>query len=258
MWPCVTLDGPLGLYRLGTMRFRDARRSPAWPCVAPDGTGACPKLSYQSSCGSRRGRGADPGSEHPSGRTSSAYLRSRASGVPNGFRTSAKRNLRHSLVSRPCFIHSCCTALAAAQRHEEFASIRTRVHLPNPLDTTRACYAASQGTQPYSDQGDRSMGPTFVLLLLLASAGAQASRDEAAIIAGHEQARKAHLTGNADLLASGIAEKFIEAGRGKFAEKTREQVRQMFTEYFKVAKYSVWRDTFSARPLHRAGRARLC
>ena len=132
----------------------------------------------------------------------------------------------------------------AAQRHEEFASIRTRVHLPNPLDTTRACYAASQGTQPYSDQGDRSMGPTFVLLLLLASAGAQTSKDEAAIIAGHEQARKAHLTGNADLLASGIAEKFFEAGRGKVTEKTREQVRRMFAEYFKVANYSVWRDTF--------------
>ena len=88
------------------------------------------------------------------------------------------------------------------------------------------------------------MGPTFVLLLLLASAGAQTSKDEAAIIAGHEQARKAHLTGNADLLASGIAEKFFEAGRGKVTEKTREQVRRMFAEYFKVAKYSVWRDTF--------------
>jgi len=88
------------------------------------------------------------------------------------------------------------------------------------------------------------MRPTFVLLLLLASAAPQTSNDEAAIIAGHEQARRAHLTGNADLLASGIAEKFIEAGRGKVAEKTRERVRQMFTEYFRVAKYSVWRDTF--------------
>ena len=88
------------------------------------------------------------------------------------------------------------------------------------------------------------MRPTFVLLLLLASAGAQTSKDEAAIIARHEEARKAHLTGNADLLVSGIAENFIEAGRGKVTEKTREQVRQMFTEYFKVAKYSVWRDTF--------------
>jgi len=84
----------------------------------------------------------------------------------------------------------------------------------------------------------------FFLLVLLASAAPQTSQDEAAIIAGHEQARKAHLTGDADLLASGIAEKFIEAGRGKVTEKTREQVRQMFTEYFKVAKYSVWRDTF--------------
>jgi hypothetical protein len=90
------------------------------------------------------------------------------------------------------------------------------------------------------------MGP-FVLLLLLASPAAQTSKDEAEIIAGHERARKAHLTGDADLLASGIAEKFIEAGRGRVTEKTREQVRRMFSEYFKVAKYSVWRDTFPPR-----------
>jgi Domain of unknown function (DUF4440) len=88
------------------------------------------------------------------------------------------------------------------------------------------------------------MRPTFVLSLLLASAAPQASTDEAAIIARHEQARKAHLTGDADMLVSGIAEKFIEAGRGKVTEKTREQVRRMFAEYFRVAKYSVWRDTF--------------
>jgi hypothetical protein len=81
-------------------------------------------------------------------------------------------------------------------------------------------------------------------VLLAASSMAQTSKDEAAIIAGHEQARKAHLTGNAELLASGIADKFIEAGRGKVSEKTREQVRQMFAEYFKAAKYSVWRDTY--------------
>jgi hypothetical protein len=88
------------------------------------------------------------------------------------------------------------------------------------------------------------MRQIVVPLILIASTFAQSSKDETAIIAGHEQARKAHLTGNADLLASGIADTFIEAGRGKVAEKTREQVRQMFTEYFKVAKYSVWRDTF--------------
>lgn len=70
------------------------------------------------------------------------------------------------------------------------------------------------------------------------------SNDEAAILAGHEQARRAHLTGNADLLAAGAADKFIEAGRGKVSEHTREDLRKNFTEYFKVAKYSVWRDTY--------------
>src|SRR5207248_368382 len=65
--------------------------------------------------------------------------------VPNGLGNSAIRNLRHSLVSSPCFI-PVVPASRAAQRHEKFASIRTRVRLPNPLDTTRACYAASQGT----------------------------------------------------------------------------------------------------------------
>ena len=85
------------------------------------------------------------------------------------------------------------------------------------------------------------MGSLVLLLLLAAPA---ASTDEAAIIALHEQARTAHLTGDADLLASGIADSIVDAGRGKVTEKTREQVRQMFTEYFKVAKYSVWRDTY--------------
>src|SRR4051794_26477784 len=82
------------------------------------------------------------------------------------------------------------------------------------------------------------------LIFLIASGAAQISNDEAAIIAGHENARKAHLTGNADLLAAGIADRFVEAGRGTVTEMTREQMRQRFTEYFKVAKYSVWRDTY--------------
>jgi hypothetical protein len=88
----------------------------------------------------------------------------------------------------------------------------------------------------------------LILVLWLASfVSAQQSNDEAAILAGHEQARRAHLTGNADLLAEGIADHFIEAGRGSVTEKTREQVRQQFAEYFKTASYSVWRDTYSPR-----------
>ncbi|MFN2570936.1 MAG: nuclear transport factor 2 family protein [Gemmatimonadales bacterium] len=84
----------------------------------------------------------------------------------------------------------------------------------------------------------------LIPIYLMASAAAQTSNDEAAIIAGHENARKAHLTGNADLLAADIADRFVEAGRGTVTEMTREQVHHGFTEYFKVAKYSVWRDTY--------------
>lgn len=84
----------------------------------------------------------------------------------------------------------------------------------------------------------------LIFLLLSGCLAFAQSKDEAAILAGHEQARRAHLTGNADLLAAGIAEHFIEAGRGTVREKTREQMRKQFAEYFKVAKYSVWRDTY--------------
>ena len=45
MWPCVALDGSTWPYRLGSRPFREARRDPAWPCAAPDGTGTCPNLS---------------------------------------------------------------------------------------------------------------------------------------------------------------------------------------------------------------------
>lgn len=60
------------------------------------------------------------------------------------------------------------------------------------------------------------MGP-LLLSVLLAAAGA--SGDEAAIVATHESARRAHLTGDADLLASGMAEKFVETGRGRVTER---------------------------------------
>jgi len=83
----------------------------------------------------------------------------------------------------------------------------------------------------------------LICLLMLVPLLPAQSKDEAAILAGHEQARHAHLTGNADLLAAGIADRFIEAGRGTVRDKTREQVRKQFAEYFKAAKYAVWRDT---------------
>lgn len=84
----------------------------------------------------------------------------------------------------------------------------------------------------------------FLVLCLVGFAVGQHSKDKAAILSSHEQARKAHLAGNADILAAGIADHFIEAGRGTVTEKTREQVRKSFADYFKVAKYSVWKDTF--------------
>jgi hypothetical protein len=69
------------------------------------------------------------------------------------------------------------------------------------------------------------------------------SVDEKALLAIHESARQAHLTGDADLLVASTAESFIDASRGVFTRSTRADSRRRFREYFKVAKYSVWADT---------------
>ena len=62
MWPCVTLNGALGLYRLGTMPFRDdtsqpcmALCSPRWDwCLSQTVLPIVVRISERSRSGSRK------------------------------------------------------------------------------------------------------------------------------------------------------------------------------------------------------------
>jgi hypothetical protein len=68
------------------------------------------------------------------------------------------------------------------------------------------------------------------------------NEDIAAIHELHELDRKAHLEGNADLLAGGMAEHIWEASRGQLNRIARSDVRDRFAAYFASVRYSVWDD----------------
>lgn len=63
-----------------------------------------------------------------------------------------------------------------------------------------------------------------------------------AVLALHRQVRDAHLTGNADLLASTLADQVIEVRRARISHPSREDVRKRFQQYFAATRYSVWDD----------------
>ncbi len=66
--------------------------------------------------------------------------------------------------------------------------------------------------------------------------------DVAALLALHEQDRRAHLNGDASLLVSGMADVILEAGRGRLARATRSELRERFQAYFGSVSYSRWDD----------------
>lgn len=69
-----------------------------------------------------------------------------------------------------------------------------------------------------------------------------ADPDTDALLALHRQAREAHLTGNADLLASGTADYLLVISRAKIHRQSREDVRKFFQKYLAETKYSMWDD----------------
>jgi hypothetical protein len=84
-----------------------------------------------------------------------------------------------------------------------------------------------------------------LLLLALAStvaSGADQKGDEQALLNLHSRAREAHLKGDANLLAEGLADKFMDVGRGHFDWTSREQFRERFTKVFATTKYSRWEN----------------
>jgi len=81
----------------------------------------------------------------------------------------------------------------------------------------------------------------FALAFLVVSAFA-ADTDTDALLALHRQAREAHLTGNADLLASGTADHLLVISRAKIHRQSREDVRRFFQQYLAETRYSKWDD----------------
>jgi ketosteroid isomerase-like protein len=66
--------------------------------------------------------------------------------------------------------------------------------------------------------------------------------DTDALLLLHCQAREAHLTGNADLLASGTADHLLVVSRAKIHRQSREDVRKFFQQYLAETRYSMWND----------------
>jgi len=66
--------------------------------------------------------------------------------------------------------------------------------------------------------------------------------DVAALLELHARDRQAHLTGDADLLTSGMADHIWEASRGQLTRLPRDDVRERFAAYFATVSYSVWDD----------------
>jgi len=65
---------------------------------------------------------------------------------------------------------------------------------------------------------------------------------EQAILRLHAQARQGHLRGDAELIAAGVADRFINLQNGSLESQTREQLRQKFSTYLGHVKYSEWND----------------
>jgi ketosteroid isomerase-like protein len=68
------------------------------------------------------------------------------------------------------------------------------------------------------------------------------SPDQQKILALHEQARRAHLQGDAKLLADTVADSLVNVQAGEVETLTRDQLRQQFEERFRKVKYSLWED----------------
>lgn len=68
-------------------------------------------------------------------------------------------------------------------------------------------------------------------------------QDTQSLLAMHARDRQAHITGDADLLAAGMADQVINVEYGKVEVVSREQMRRQFAQYFGRVKYSSWEDT---------------
>jgi hypothetical protein len=68
------------------------------------------------------------------------------------------------------------------------------------------------------------------------------SDDTQLLLELHAQDRRAHLAGDADLLAAGMADHIWEASRGQLTRLARSDVRDRFASYFGAVRYARWDD----------------
>jgi hypothetical protein len=100
---------------------------------------------------------------------------------------------------------------------------------------------------------------SLLVLAWLSSAPGCSTGDEAAaeLRAAHEAARRAHLEGNADLMAPGTADRVVLASNGDLSVSSKEKVIDFFKGYFARVKYLEWSDaappTISISPDGRMG-----
>ena len=86
----------------------------------------------------------------------------------------------------------------------------------------------------------------FLLVTCCATAIAATSARESdiqSLLAFHARDRDAHLKGDANLLAAGMAAQVTNARKGKVEIASRDEMRHRFTQYFAQVTYTTWDDT---------------
>lgn len=92
----------------------------------------------------------------------------------------------------------------------------------------------------------KSFIPILLCVAWAACASAQPSADpeneKAELLRLHKSDREAHFKTDVDRLLENSPEEFISVGRGKINRSSKDDVRKMFTGYFRDAKYYEWDD----------------
>ena len=83
----------------------------------------------------------------------------------------------------------------------------------------------------------------LVTVNLAATADARNQPDHAASLqAILDSDRRAHLEGNASLIAANLADQVVEVSAGESHTRSREEIQEFFDTRFETVSYLVWRD----------------
>lgn len=89
---------------------------------------------------------------------------------------------------------------------------------------------------------------TLALIFVAATMSARAQttvdleKEKAELLRMHRASREAHFKTDVELLQAHAPEVTISVSRGKVSRPTRAEVRKMFADYFRGAKYYEWDD----------------